>query len=462
MNNGTKKLPKIQRIYRRTVSKIFRDTLLRAYPRIDEREHYWPLLTYLLFPTQVVQGKTLLARDTIADLFGYSSIPPSFNTGRMFKGFAEAIQEFTWSDYSKFEKRARVVQNLDWPKQIQEALEHEHKRLFWKEGRVYLITGKPFSQKKQYQFMRDERMQALQLASKTKETQMLLDYMNNVSNHLFANLIKRNGGRTLDVILNLESDIAHQWNIFSSIIDDYNQLYQPADKTVRIFPFGERIVSLKSEVRKTLTHGLLEGDLKSAQFAIAGTLWNVPSVKKFLSEGGDMWKYLYQLGIPDKDKLKKILYSLMFGMHHVGTIAQLNEIGIRYKDFVGLPLIRDLLQARNKEMKRISDERGATTCFGQYLPITEVDPKLRNKQIRSILAQCCQAMELKLLLPVTELANENKGQHGFTIALWQHDGFTLHCHSSVRLEHWKWLIGFIVKNTAKANGIETQLQWQEI
>jgi hypothetical protein len=167
----------------------------------------------------------------------------------------------------------------------------------------------------------------------------------------------------LDVINNLEVDNKHQWNIFASILDNYNQLYQPADKTVRIFPYGERIVSLKSEVRRALTHGLIEGDLKSAQLAIAANLWNVTSIKEFLTQGGSIWEYLYQLGSTNKDALKEVLYSLMFGMHHTGTAVQLTEIGISYQNFAGLPLIKDLIHARNREMRRIREEGGATTCL---------------------------------------------------------------------------------------------------
>jgi hypothetical protein len=310
--------------------------------------------------------------------------------------------------------------------------------------------------------MKDERTLALQQPAKTKETKKLLDYMNNLPNNTIAYLIKKNSGRTLDVINNLEVDNKHQWNIFASILDNYNQLYQPADKTVRIFPYGERIVSLKSEVRRALTHGLIEGDLKSAQLAIAANLWNVTSIKEFLTQGGSIWEYLYQLGSTNKDALKEVLYSLMFGMHHTGTAVQLTEIGISYQNFAGLPLIKDLIHARNREMRRIREEGGATTCFGQRISINNSDKEPINEQIRSILAQCCQSMELKILLPVIELANKNSGKHGFTVLLWQHDGFTLHCQSSANIEHWKWLISEEVNSSAKANGIITQLCWKEI
>ena len=456
MNNGTKNIPKTQRIYRRTVSKVFRDILVETFPRLNEREHYWPLLSYLLFPTQVKDGKILLARDTMAELFGYSSIPSYFNSGRMFRGFAEAVQKFTWSDFSKVESRARVVESLIWPKEINKALELERKKLFHEEGRVYLISGYPFSKKKQNEFMKQEKFEASALTANNKETQLLLAYMNSIPNNLYAYLIKRNGGRALDAILNLDSDIGHQWSILSSIVDDYNQLYKPSQKTVRIFPFGERIVSLKSEIRRALTHGLIEADLKSSQFAIAATLWDIPSVKQFLSKGGSMWEYLYQLGSTDKDKLKKVLYSLMFGMHYRGIMAQLEAIGVSYEDFISLSLIHDLLKARNREINRIKQNNGATTCFGQFLSIKDHD-------VKSILAQCCQAMELKLLLPVIELAIENKDRkHGFTIALWQHDGFTLHTKSSQQRKYWIEFLSNTVLSTTKANGIITQLCWKEI
>ena len=456
MNNGTRNISKTQRIYRRTVSKVFRDILTKTYPRLDEREHYWPLIGYLLFPTQVKDEKILLARDTMAELFGYSSIPSHFNSGRMFRGFSEAIQEFTWSDFSKLEGRARVVETLIWPNEIKKALELERKKLFQDEGRVYLINGQPFSKKKRNEFMKQKKSEASCLIAKTKETQLLLEYMNSVHTNLYANLIRVNGGRTLDTILNLNSNVGRQWNIFSLIVDNYNQLYKPSENTVRIFPFGEHIASLMSEVRRALTHGLVEADLRSSQFAIAATLWNIPSVKHFLSQGGSMWEYLYQIGSKDKVSLKKILYSLMFGMHYKGIKAQLEAIGVRYEDFISLPLIHDLLKARNREMNRIKHNGGALTCFGQFLSIDDYD-------VKSILAQCCQAMELKLLFPIVELAIENRDRkHGFTIALWQHDGFTLHTKSSQQRKYWIEYLSNAVLSSAKANGIITQLCWKEI
>ncbi len=457
MNNGTKNTSKTQRIYCRTVSKSFRETILRVYPRLHERKHYWPLLAYLLFPNQVVEGKTLLARTTLAELFGYSSIPPYFNTERLLKGFAEAMHiRITWSDYSKLERRARIVESLDWPKKILVGLKLERERLLWRQGRVYLISGKPFSKKKQYEFMRNEKEEASMNIAHTKETEILLRYMNSLPNNIFARLIELNGGKTLDTILKLPSDREHQWGIFSSIVDDYAQVYQPTNKSVRIFPVQERIVSLKSEVRKTLTTGYIEADLKSSQFAIAATLWNIPSVKKFLSEGGNLWEYLYQAGNSDKDEWKKILYSLMFGMHYTGVKALLSEIGVSYRDFINLPLIGDLMKARNKEMERIKSNGGATTCFGKFLSTEDFD-------VKSILAQCCQAKELEILFPIVELALETRNKkHGFTIVLWQHDGFTFKPNHTRDKQYWINKLKEVIHVSASSHGIMTQLICEEL
>ena len=280
--------------------------------------------------------------------------------------------------------------------------------------------------------------------------------MNSLPPTLFTKLIRSNAKATIEAIKKLSTDSEHQWNIFSSVIDDPVQIYQPSDKTVRIFPVGERIVSLKSEIRRVFTKGMSEADLKSAQFSIAATLWDIPSVKEFLKNDGDMWEYLYQLGTTNKDALKKALYSLMFGMHYFGIMKQLEAIDIRYRDFIELPLIKDLVIARNKEMKRILKNGGAETCFGNFLKLeAEQDEK-------SILAQCCQAMELKLLFPVIEIAMTRRGMKGFAIALWQHDGFTLHSHAAARSDYYKQLCSFLVDHQAYELGIITKLQWKDL
>lgn len=61
--------------------------------------------------------------------------------------------------------------------------------------------------------------------------------------------------------------------------------------------------------------------------------------------------------------------------------------------------------------------------YGTWIPFPpDCAPE---KGVRSILAQCAQAAEMKLLAPVIDLAVEWEGRSsGFDIMLWQHDGFS--------------------------------------
>ena len=112
-------------IGRRTVSEPFRNLLVKTYPNLNKSDSYWPLLAYLLFPTRIVGGKILVSRHTIAELLGHSATPTNFNVEHIFNAFCKDIQPFTWSDYSRAEKKARTVEFLEFPEIIQNALMQE-------------------------------------------------------------------------------------------------------------------------------------------------------------------------------------------------------------------------------------------------------------------------------------------------------------------------------------------------
>lgn len=439
----------------RTVTKEFRELLLEQYPRLKETPQYWYLLSYLFYPREVDSGNILISRDIMVDLLGYSSVPSNFNTEAILLDFSETIQPIWWTKYIKTKHQARTLAKIAFPTEVSMAFTKELMNSWNRENRVYLISGKSFSEERQMRNIYTQLKSALKQTHKIKETKTLLDYMNRIPVLLFKKIVIKNYDGALNTALKLNSDSEHQLKILSSILDNPVQLYKPGENTVRIFPIGEKIVSLKSEVRKELTKGLSEADLKSAQLAIAAYLWKIESVDKFLREGNSIWEYLYQLGTHDKDSLKDILYSLLFGMHHAGIKKQLEKINVRYKDFIELPLVKDIFTARNNEIKRINKEGGTKTCFGDYLSTSKFE-------VKSILAQCCQSIELKILYPAVKIAMEHNNKNGFRILLWQHDGFTLYPRVSAKKEFWKEVLSFHVDSEAERLGIATKLQWADL
>jgi len=87
------------------------------------------------------------------------------------------------------------------------------------------------------------------------------------------------------------------------------------------------------------------------------------------------------------------------------------------------PIVHAMWEAREAQLEKISNDGGAENCFGRWVAIPDKWHERQKRYFpnsRSVLAQLAQAWELRLLLPVLELARTTEQ---FTIMLWLHDGF---------------------------------------
>lgn len=453
-------------VHSRTVTKDFRDRIISYYTGLSIDKHYFPFLAYLLFPTEIESEskKVILSSHTINELIGepqFNLNPSHFSIEKFFLCFSRDVQEFNWSSWSYSNKTSRTLEGIIWPTKIKNALKQERKELLRGKERVYLISGNKFSKKKQYLAMLDERKEAV-LHAYSKETQEILMYMNSLDSNLFSRLIKANGQEALKVILGLEKDSDHQWNIFSSVVQNWNQLYKPVSSSTRIYPDGERIVSLKKDIRHVLTKGWIECDLKSAQLAIVAHLWHIPEIETFLQNGGSIWIELNNGKMPQpevKEVLKKGLYAVAYG---AGRMRLQEVLGEKYLEFMENHYIKILLKKRRKQISIIKKAGGATDCFGNFISIQAMKLRGVSNPELSILSQLSQALELKLLLPVLELANNNKTSHGFTITLWQHDGFTFKANNVRDENRWMKELKEVVRDEAERLGIATELEIERL
>jgi hypothetical protein len=62
--------------------------------------------------------------------------------------------------------------------------------------------------------------------------------------------------------------------------------------TARLFTAGH-IPDLKGEVRKVLTKGWHEADLRSSQLCICAWLWRIGPLMRFLCDNKNIWDYLF-------------------------------------------------------------------------------------------------------------------------------------------------------------------------
>ena len=91
----------------------------------------------------------------------------------------------------------------------------------------------------------------------------------------------------------------------------------------------------------------------------------------------------------------------------------------------------------------------------KYTPVK--DKPYAYDNTRSILACVAQSYELKLLMPVLEMAQaQREEEHGFVITTWLHDGFTFDCKASDR-GRWQDTLSRLVHEQAQALGFFTGL-----
>ncbi|MEK7577574.1 MAG: hypothetical protein AAB492_03075 [Patescibacteria group bacterium] len=441
MKNYTTLPEKYQTLQYRQSTENFRNIVKETYPALDPDS--WVLLTRLLYPKREPDTNNIIV-DGIPEL--------------LLKKFSQEVQALEWSGYNYTTNQARVTLEPNWPDHIKEAIQSERTKLF-DQDKVYFITGNRVTPYRQYAMM-NEIKRTIPMLTDMPQSQTWLTYMNTLPSNSFSKLIKENGPRTLEKIFSLEEDQEHQWHVFSGIVDTIYQSYKPAEHSVRLVPGSEHHIGLlKREVRRELTNGWHEMDLKHSQLAIGAKLWNVPSVEQFLRKGGNMWNLIMSVtGETDKDLIKRCVYGLMYGAGKKTLEGRLRE---NYQKFAGISFIQDLFAARQVRLKQIEKDNGALNCYGQFLSVSELTKTMPLFKAKlSILAQLSQAVEMKLLDPVLELAMQNKDDHGFTIMLYQYDGLSIAVSEPSRVEYWKNKISIAVKKQANALGVFTGVEWK--
>jgi hypothetical protein len=204
--------------------------------------------------------------------------------------------------------------------------------------------------------------------------------------------------------------------------------------------------------------------LRCAQLAICAKLWNLDSINEVLGSSEGFWGHaLNRIGVPPekqaevKPAIKTGLYSICFGMKASnlrGKIAcALKSAGqdVRLaKLFLELPLIIELLSARDKALTAIEANGGAETPYGKWCAVSG------SRKPREVMAEVAQAWEMKLLMPVFKMAKTTKD---FQVTVYQFDGVTV--QFTRRAEQWKRRIRAEIEQEAEKEGIKTGWEWKE-
>ncbi len=454
----------MSKISDRLVSRKFRELIIKEYPKIVSNPAFLSLFGYLAFPScfdDEGSGKPLLPAEILAEIEGKEHLIQgnNYNAKPFLDKFMNNVQAFKLSAWDSREKRARIIEEVSFPPLISEAIDAESNKLWSHGGLVFLNSGVSFDAKLRVRSRASDKQEALVLMQKAqvKEAKAILEYLNTLPVNHFTKLLT-NLPKALEVALKLPKSSKRQADLLRIIYGQLQPFYKPTDGSVRLYQVNESIPLLQKDVRKALTKGWVEADLTSSQLAICAKDWNVPAVIEFLKSGKSIWKYLSeQMNItfsPDfKKKIKPALYRVCFGSTKRGLRKEFSDAGLDkcFERFLKIPLVAAMWKARERQKRIIGKNKGAFNCFGQWLG--------RDKfTARSILAQKAQALEMKLVYPMFELANELKSQ--FVITLYQFDGISIKFNDKRRIVKLKWLISFKVEEKANELGIPTGIEFQ--
>ncbi len=454
------------------VSRTFRSLALDFFPALKEHSEYWRLFCYLLFGSRHDKdtSRLLVSAKILSALEGRD--PNNSQAEKFLIRFNENVLgpaggKIRWTDWYKPKGKCRQLTNRDFGLEFEELLRQEHLGKWDESGRVYLISGATYNRSNARKFRREQREAAGRLPTFCAHAEIIRSYMNTLKPNLFTTKVQENYKSALKATFNLPDGPAKdaQLRILAHIKSQPQPFYSPSEAghTVRLST-SESMANLKRNVRRAITKGWDEADLRCSQFAICARLWNVPELLDFLSTGKSLWKrfFDYLHLAPEKHAIaksviKETIYSICFGMerHSIKWTTGCNlwaarlERGIAH-ELLKEPLIQALLNARDVALETIAAEGGAMTCYREWKPVTE------KRQPRDIMAEIAQAWEMNLIYPAFELARQTRE---FTITLYQYDGFSV--NFTRRPELWKQRIQELISENANRQGFMTWLEWSK-
>ena len=427
-------------------SRSFRQTVLDQHPVLGQDRPLARLFAWIGFGTWLSEPRRelMLPCKLLATLEEREHLLHHGN----YQGFAyltrfrDEVFPIKIRHHNSIFNKSRTLLSADFNPAVEAAVQAE--RVGDNRGleQVYFVGGGPVSPRRQNSVREGLRLEALRLAdgAGSNDAGRLLKYLNSRTSHRYTKILK-NIPAAMDAASAIPENAArrHAQDLLLAIERQPMPYYQPSarGRTVRIFGYTESVLGLKKSVRRALTPDWTEMDLRGSQAAILATDWDIPSLRVFLRRGDSLWDYLFtRLGLPKDDQvkaaLKEAVYATAFGMEEIHVARRLSRaIGIRGlgKRFCTAPLVRDILDARGRVMAETEQAEGRFNAYGKWLSTAEFS-------VASILAQCAQAVEMRLLSPVIDLAETHGGKSGFSIMLWQHDGFAVVAHKREDTSHW--------------------------
>jgi len=453
-----------------TVSKVFWDAVHQTFPGLQKHPGYPATFWYLIFGTWCDDdtGRLLLCADIVSEFQGRNWRNHSHTDAEGFLlNFKRDVLPKCGFEVTGWNvKKCRQLRTLALGA-FEDCLADE-RRGRWDDGEHVYLDGSTATEKRQRRRRREQQEVANRMAAACSDAETIRAYLNGRTSHLFTRAIQNNYSHALEAARALpDANTANmQQRMLRYIRAQPQPFYAPSPKgnTVRLFA-SDSIPNLQGGVRRALTRGWAEADLRCSQLAICAWLWHVPIVTEFLRSGANIWNYLCDasgIRVDQRELAKPIIkkwavYPICFGMeeHYVLGLTTLHfmRAGISReaaRALVQNPIIRALFSARDDAAECVNKRGGGETCYGKECPVTA------ERNAACVLAEMAQAWEMKIIFPAFALAEQSRS---FAITLFQHDGFSVHFHE--RPDLWKARIAESVNAAARREGIITQLEWKE-
>ena len=455
----------------RICTPAFREGLRDLYPGLGDEPAYWNMMGALTLPgfVEKATGRIVIARAYLADIEGkteqFRKDPKSYSGERFLKRFKrDVLPDFEYSGWSYADGLARTVERA----QLHPNVSRLQEDLFNTLGnghieKVSLDTGRRITR----QVRADQRRHLLEhIAALPRGVgQNIVDYHNDLNVTAFTAKVRENMAdamayvRAMPAATETERRRRDQAMAHLIHIDQEPKPYlRSVERSDRLYWVLPSLQSVQSEVRRILTRGWYEYDLKSAHAAILAKLWGVSELTEVLTQGS-LWQHLadeLEVDLPSaKDGIKEGFYALAFGagnpMVKKSIEAETGDADLAER-FLAAPLIKTLLKHRQRRVDEIKRDGGLVTHFGNRIEVAT------NKEARSALARETQAVELALIRPIYRLAPRFPATKTFTVMIYSFDGVTITYHRKDRIARLEQQIKEAVKKKADELGILTELE----
>jgi hypothetical protein len=474
----------------RAVSPGFRELVLTTYPALaGESRKPWAyrrIMEYCLFQPYRKRGERLELRfdhETVALLVGVTPGTHGQAAMNWIADFSADVLDLRPTGYVAKERVRTIAPEIH--PLVLAARDGELARV--RDGAselVCFLDGNPVSLEDHRQMARTYKLAVLSTLPEPPSDHPALElvtYLNRQPSDLLESLL----AAKWQTLIRMRDELPEGpkrdsvTRVLAEIADSCPMIYATKKKTRRVYASRTTIHQLPKDFRKAALEGCVSLDLRSAQLAIIGEMWQVDSLQEFLAAGREFWSEMFdylslQPSEENKKMLKPAIYSTAFGRDDQHIAAQLaygeedvdieksitskrkkrkwaknpteleaeiwcseyqrqerrNRIEAKVAQgqrdeglglamaqrFMSHHLVRDLLNARNRTKKRIQAERGSLDAFGDWVAMSD------EQDVKSVMAAEAQSWELRLMLAVLPVL---KADPDIRLLSWLHDGISV-------------------------------------